>query len=951
MEPVMPRLSALHRSWQTTLAFVCALLFVLYSLFGWLILPGLIKDQVTQNLKRIANWDAQIGSVQFNPWALSLEVLDLTTADAKGVKQVGFERLYINFSALRSFDGTLSFAAIELNAPYVNLTLDPEGVTNLQRAFAAPDTETEPATSEPLALFFENIALTSGQLELNDHSKDEAFHLDLQPLSLNLVEFATNNNDGGDYRLDIALGDQQRLRWQGQIGIAPLTSSGQLALENLQLTTFWHYLKPLSPFWLKQGALTLSGGYAFNLREGKPELLIKEGKAVLADLALATEADVPEFLTLKQLTVTPIDFDLAKHTASIGSIELDTLETTIVRDPEGVLPVLSALKKPTAESTETAPQSPPEATPFNWTIGDIKLRQGILNWQDQTLPTPAEISTRALDLKLSGLTQDLAQPVPLQGSGKLGEAPLALSGTLTPAPFSATGDLTIEDLPLAQLQGYLSAHSRAQIQSGSATLHTRYDVTQQDDALSGVIRSELQVHQLALGAAGEDESLLGFESLNIAPLELTLKPLAIAVGTATLNQPFGDMNISEIGEVNLAALINAADDTATPVETDASAAEPVPIKLDRFKMVDGRFSFADSSVSPPFATRLSELNGQLEGLSSDTEQPARINFDGNLNKQGQLYISGTLNPLAETARNQLKLRLNNVDLAPTSPYAVRFLGYPVKKGKLGLDVDYQNEGAKLKASNTVHLNQITLGAHVKGPEALDLPLPFALALLQDGDGKIELDLPVQGNIDDPNFSVGSIVMNAFTSLLTKTITSPFSVLGALIGSSSQDMSNFAFAAGKADIDPAQHAQLQALAEALNKRPALTLEIKGVVDQTPDRSAMQTRKLEKRLGEDRERTREELVRRWLTPEQAKALDAIGDSAERIVQTEAALRKAIPVTPLEFSTLANQRAQNLAGWLASEGKVAEDRLFVINPAITDSGANEKTTVASEFGLGAR
>lgn len=946
----MPGFSNLRRSWHTTLAFVFALLFVLYSLFGWLILPGLIQDQVTQNLKRIANWDTQIGSVQFNPYALSLEVENLTTSDATGIKQIGFERLYINFSAWRSLAGTLSFAAIELNAPYVNLTLDPEGVTNLQRAFAPHDAEPEATTSDPLALFFENIALTSGQLELNDHSKAEAFHLDLHPLSLNLVEFATDNNDGGDYRLDIALGDEQRLRWQGQIGIAPLTSSGQLTLENLQLTTFWHYLKSLSPYWLQQGALTLSGRYRFNVQDGKTDLQIDQGKAVLDDLALATGSDAEAFLKLQQLTVAPISVDLAKHNASIGVIGLDSLQATIVRDAEGLLPVLEALKAPPVETTEPAPQNA-AATPFTWSVGEIKLQHGALNWQDQTVEPQAEIPASEINLTLSGLTQDLAQPLPLQGSAKIGAAPLTVSGTLAPTPFSAAGELKIEALPLALLQRYISAYSHAHLQSGSAELQTRYDVKQQDDTLSGLLRSELVVHNLALGEAEGDEPLMGFATLSIQPIELMLSPRAVSVGTVTLTQPFGDMAISETGEFNLAALIKPAAETAAPAEADSTPTEPLPLKLDRVELVDGRFSFADSSVSPPFATRLSALNGQLEDLSSDAAQPARIQLDGKLNNQGQLHISGSLNPLAETARNQLTLRLNNVDLAPTSPYTARFLGYPVKKGKLALDVDYQNEGAKLKASNTVHLNQITLGKQVKGPDALDLPLPFALALLQDGDGKIELDLPVQGNIDDPNFSIGSIVLTAFTSLLTKTITSPFSVLGSLIGNSSQDMSNFSFPAGKADIDPAQHAQLKALAEALNKRPALTLEIKGVTDQTPDRLAMQYRKLEKRLGEDRERTREELVQRWLNPEQIKTLKAISDEAERLAQTDTALRNAIPVTPLEFSTLANQRAQNLAAWLVSEGQVAEDRLFVVSPAITDSGARDKTSIASEFGLGAR
>ena len=243
-----------------------------------------------------------------------------------------------------------------------------------------------------------------------------------------------------------------------------------------------------------------------------------------------------------------------------------------------------------------------------------------------------------------------------------------------------------------------------------------------------------------------------------------------------------------------------------------------------------------------------------------------MNLHAKVDNVGPVEITGVINPFSQHMTNELKIAVNNVDLTPTSPYSGRFAGYRIAKGKLNLALSYHLSGRNLKSENVITLDQFTFGDKVDSPEATKLPVRLAIAILKDRNGKIELDVPIEGSLDDPQFRLHKVVVRAIVNLLTKVATSPFSLLGAAFGGRGEEMNYQDFAPGSFELEASGREKLDALVKALYQRPALQLEIAGSVDPETDRDGLRRTELEKRLRTAKWQSLRQSAREATTPDQ-------------------------------------------------------------------------------------
>ena len=180
-------------------------------------------------------------------------------------------------------------------------------------------------------------------------------------------------------------------------------------------------------------------------------------------------------------------------------------------------------------------------------------------------------------------------------------------------------------------------------------------------------------------------------------------------------------------------------------------------------------------------------------------------------------------------------------MVPASPYTMKFAGYKIAQGKLSVDLRYQVRNGQLEGTNQIVIDNLTLGERVDSPDALKLPLELAIAILKDSDGRIDLGVPISGNLDDPQFSYGAIVWKAIGNLLTRIVTAPFRALGALLGGGSgEKLEAIDFDPGSDRLLPPEREKLKQVAQVLAKRPQLKLSVPGQYSEAADGAALRAR---------------------------------------------------------------------------------------------------------------
>jgi hypothetical protein len=240
------------------------------------------------------------------------------------------------------------------------------------------------------------------------------------------------------------------------------------------------------------------------------------------------------------------------------------------------------------------------------------------------------------------------------------------------------------------------------------------------------------------------------------------------------------------------------------------------------------------------------VNGTIAGLSSEQLQHADLDLHAMVDGVGPVAITGNINPFSGTQTNNIKIAVHDVDLTPTSPYAGKFAGYQIAEGKLNLDLVYEIVGKKIDSKNVITLDQFNFGDKVESKDATHLPVRLAIALLKDREGKIVLDVPIQGDLNDPKFRIGKVVVRVIENILVKVATSPFSLLGAVFGGGGEELGQQDFALGSAELTAADRTKLDSLLKGLYARPALNLEIIGSVDADGDREGLQRTALDQQI---------------------------------------------------------------------------------------------------------
>ncbi len=945
--PILASLASRLRRWRFWGLGLAALL-ALYAGAGFLLLPALIKAKLPSQLGAFLQREVQMRAVRANPFTLSVTLEGFQVRDRDGAAFFGFDRLYVNLQARSLFTRTLDFKAIELASPRGRVILERDGRLNFSDILdrlAAPDrasaSQGNPGGRE---IAIGHLRVSRAEIALLDRSPEEPFATTLGPVTIELKGFHTAFDRRNPYALSGRTESGETFAWHGAFSLEPLKSAGTVVLENLALPKYNPYLKERVAFKLQDGLGTVRAAYDFEWTAGRHAVKVGNGSLDLRNLKLSGRDTPAVRLFLPSIVVRGLEADLLDSRLAVASVTLAGIRADAVRDRDGSIDLVRLL------TPKPQPQ-PANPNPFHLSLRELGLEDFRFSLEDRAPPRAVTTLLDQASLHLKDLDFDPATRVRVDLEGRVnGRGRIKAEGTAGLLRPAADLALKVENLDLPAFDAYLEPALDVRVNRGTLSLDGRLKgVFQGGGEDFAAFKGNLRLEGFEAMDGARQEVFLRNRSLRLGGLEVRTAPAVLNIQSAELVEPEHRLVVAEDGSTNVARALKLTLGSAAAAAAPPTPQTPTPfaVSLARLGIRGGRLSFIDRSLEPNAALIISELEGSYTGLSTLPDTASAVDMKGRAGGIAPIRIQGRATPLRHDLDTDVSLKVEGAELSDFSPYAGKYLGYAIRKGKLEVDARLVIRNRRLEIQDRVRLDQFYLGDKVDSPDATRLPVKLALALLRDRKGVMALELPVDGSLDDPDFHYGKVVWKAIANLLGKIAASPFTLLGKLFGAADQDLSFAAFAPGSAAPDAAALKTIEVLRKSLAERPDLSIEVEAATDPGADPAALRRQALDaalvlakaKALRKGQPDLDPDTVvvgpgerERWLRalfetafPPPAPEKGRTPPPPPPVAELEQRLLGTFPVTSGDLKRLADARAKAMVRLLLEDGKVEASRVF--------------------------
>lgn len=816
----------------------------------------------------------------------------------------------------------------------------------------AGGSEDKPAEKEasPLQLNIANLEIANTALSLTDQQPETPVNLGLT-LSAEMQDFSLADDQQMPFNTQISLDSGGDISLDGQLQFSPaLALQAETGIEQLSLLPIQPYLNQYADIELVSGKIDSTA----SLTTDPQEPFSIRGDLTLSEMQLDNQQLDEKLLSFDQLAFNSFAFSQANQKMAISDVIVDALYSRLVINEDGETN-LAMLIKAQADKASDGESPAAESAPLQFGIANLQINNAELSLADQQPETPVNLGVMlSAEMQDFSLADDQQMPFSTQLSLDSG-GEVTAKGELQLFPALALkAETGIRQLSLLPVQTYLNQYAHIELVSGKVDSTAKVTTDQQEPF---AVTGDLTLSELQLDNQKLDERLLGLDRLAVNNIDFSQAGQRVAISEVIVDALYSRVLINKNGETNLGLLLKSqpAPDSGEVDTGKPDGANDYAFSLGRVKINNASSRFTDQNLPIVFNAHMQALNGEVSGFSTGSKQPVDIALEGQVDEFGLVEISGEMNPLDITSQTTIKLAFSNLDLPAMSPYTVKFAGRQIAEGKGDIDLTYEVVDSQLNASNDIVIRDIRLGERVESPDAMDLPLDLAVSLLKNSDGVIALNIPVSGDVNDPEFAMGPVIRGAIGSALKNIATAPFRFLGSLVGLSRDDepIDEVRFRAGRADLAPPEQEKLLKLVAALSQRPQLALQIPAPIDESADAQGLKATAVEAHIetrleeidstaqrDEKRRQVLEELYQQaGLSPDLSvleREFTTQDDSDEQaesqldVLAYNDSLKKRLiaaePVSDGQLQTLARQRQQAVADYINENGELDAQQLQI-------------------------
>jgi uncharacterized protein involved in outer membrane biogenesis len=928
---------------------------------------------------------------------------DFEAVDLNDQKLVALPRLDISVQSLEPLAGKLHLSKVQVQSPALHLGRNKDGKLNVQTLIAGGGTGeggVAGKAKEPgFQVEVDEIAITDGTLGFTDQAMEPEFRTSIETFDLKVTQFSNAPESKAVLAISARTETGETLGLEGAFSLDPFRYEGGVGLSEIAPAKYAPYYRNQVLFDVIDGRLELKTRVDFEAGGKKPDVRLSDLMATVTSLKLKKRDEGVTFLEIPSLHVREGTLNLARKEVTIGEVTSNQGMLAAAREKTGVLSLQALI--PTAPELGTGKYlaqgiAAAEESSWKFLLQKISLKDSIVRFEDRVMPEPVSFLVDHITFEGRNFSMAEESKSNIALSCRMNESgTVAIDGDLIINPMFADLKVTLKDIPILPVQQYLPEDVKVKPTAGKLSAAGSLLLGKsKENTLGLTYTGDVSLSDFSSTDKIKNEDFFFCKSFALNGIEAGINPVRASVKKIAVKDFFLRVTISPEGNINVLQVLGsdiepkaiAGDEQKKGSKIEKKSGEktartpakqagdhrqnpqtgagekttepPAAIKIDQVTLQGGEIAFTDNHIKPNFRAELFDVGGTIAGLSTGKDMLADVNLRGKLYRSSPLEITGKISPFPDNLHVDLSVKFKNIDLTRWNPYAQKYVGYSLDKGNLHLELKYVIVKKTLDSQNNIVLDRLTFGEKVDSPDATTLPVKFAVSLLQDSKGEIALGIPVTGNIDDPNFSLGKVILSAFKNILMKAVTAPFAFLGSLLPQGIQDLDRVEIDSATGKITETSVKKLDAVAKILHDRPNLELDLQSNIESESGKEILRQKRFEAKLKNQKMK---EMIQKGAVVVSVDQVTLSPDEVTKYLkmaheeefprggflkldfgkkpspeEMKSQLLARIQVDDDDLRSLAYDWALAVKEYLLEAGKVEPRRLFVLQPIIGSQAA---------------
>ena len=688
----------------------------------------------------------------------------------------------------------------------------------------------------------ENLGLKKISASFKDSTIKPSVISKLNSLDAEIKNITLLGREALNYNASLTLNESAKCTLEGSLIHKELSLKSYTKCTNFDIKHYSPYIDSIAKEELKKYNIALRSaiaGFDANLSFRDKEAEIESANFDIKSLGLIRRDNNEQLLEFKNFSINRAKVDTKTKEIEVENISLDGLSLNLKKAKNGVLNIDGLVEtkeaKKSAQSTKT-----PEA-PYRIRLGSFDINGAKLSYDDKSIEDSLKTTIDKINVSAKNIDSkekswfDYRVDLRVNSKGFISS-----KGSIKHTPLEQNGEFEIKGISLKELTPYLRESTFLKISDGNLNLKAKSSYREKSDSFRATLDGSLGINNFFLHDTRDDSTIASFIKADLNSFKFDTLTNELKMDEVLLDSFYIDAQIDKNKTMNLAKLLREKAEDKKPQEPSNRA--PLSYKLLNLKVANGSANFADYSLPLDFKTSIHSLNGNVYAISSSGGEISYVDIDGGVDEYGSTRLKGSVEPSNFKSYMDLNFNFRNLSLNNFSGYSAQFAGYKIEEGKLFLDLEYKIYDSQLLGKNSLVIKKIKLGDEIEDENITKLPLKFAVALLEDSEGVIDINMPVEGDVSKPDFKYGAMILKTFVNLIVKAVASPFKFLASAMGISGDEMEFVEFEASQSTLLASEREKLDTIAKMLQEKPKLSLGIAGGFDIKIDTEALQAKKL-------------------------------------------------------------------------------------------------------------